>query len=214
MGLTTFNVFKKKARSFGGITPVWKYVKGKIMSGAALPDDSEKGLYPAGTPVEIDTAKHTAKILRYYIVAKAVSATDTEVAVKVAEGLPSISDATIVMKAPSSITGTGKAVKVGALASGTDTDGKPTKVFTITANALGALAAGDILVEAATAGANAPLAVKPNALLEDDIYMDEDTQAATATGVYHGDVYANRIRWVLPDFVKAALPQIFFDYSN
>lgn len=206
MALTTFNVLKKSAKEFGGFVPVFKYVKAKIMSGGNLPTDIEKGLYPAGTPVEINTADHTAKILRYFIVNAAVNSSATEVQVKVAEGLPTLLATDIVMKAPATYATTGKSSLVGTITNGEGYDS-----FTIVANALGVLAEGDILIEAATASATALQAIKPNALLENDIYVDADTFAATATGVYAGDVYANRINWAVPACVKSALPQIFFD---
>jgi hypothetical protein len=211
--LSTFNTLKSSSKSFGGGVPVWKVIKGKIMSGGLLPSDIGKGLYPAGTPVYIDTANHTAKILNCYVVAADVATEGTSVSVKVIEGRPDIKSTTIVMCAPATAEAKGKSVTVGALTDGTDGEGKPVKTFTITAGALGALKAGDYLFEASAAGSSASLAVKPNALLENDILIDEDVCAATATGVYHGDIYADRVRWALPDFVKAALPQIFFDYS-
>lgn len=208
MALTTFNVFKKSAKEFGGFIPVWKYVRGKIMSGGSLPTDIEKGLYPSGAPVQINTADHTAKILRYFVVNAAVTSSDTTVQVKVGTGLPTLLATDIVMKAPATYATTGKSSLVGTITNGEGYDS-----FTIVANALGVLDEGDILIEAATASATAVQAVKPNALLENDIYVDADTFASSATGVYNGDVYADRINWAVPDSVKAALPQIFFDNS-
>lgn len=210
MALTTFNVLKKSAKEFGGFIPVWKYVRAKIMSGGSLPTTIEKGLYPAGTPVEINTADHTAKILRYFEVAADVSALDTTVSVKYGDGYPTLLAADVVMVAPATYATTGDAVTAGTVTIDAEAG---TASFDITADDLGALTAGDILVEAVEEGAGKLMAVKPNALLENDIYVDADTFAATATGVYAGDIYADRIKWAVPASVKAALPQVFFDNS-
>lgn len=210
MALTTFNVLKSKALEFGGLVPVWKRVGNKIMSGGSLPTDIEKGLYPAGTPVQINTADHTAKILRFFEVAADVSALDTTVSIKYGDGYPTLLSTDVVMVAPATYATTGDAVAVGTVTVDTEAG---TASFEIEADAFGVLTAGDILVEAASAGSGKLMLVKPNALLEDDVYVDADTFAATATGVYSGDIYAERINWAVPACVKAALPQIFFDYS-
>lgn len=330
MALTTFNVLKSKALEFGGKIPVWKRVGPKIMSGGSLPTDIEDGLYPAGTPVEINTADHTAKILRFFEVSAEVAIDDTAIAFKYGDGYPTLLATDIIMKAPASYAETGVAVTAGTV---TVDATAGTQSIAITAGTFGVLAAGDIFVIAAAdsdvagsvatavvagaadktltltqpiaknpesingvevglsqaaddnlavtfsanvlsiklanttatkntaaliqaairalgtlngidfsditaatadgwsevgttitvaqdffadgvnASGNSSMAVKPNALLEDDIYVDADTFAATATGVYSGDIYAERINWAVPACVKAALPQIFFDYS-
>ena len=73
--------------------------------------------------------------------------------------------------------------------------------------------AQDFFADGVNASGNSSMAVKPNALLENDIHVDADTFQASATCVDSGDIYAERINWAVPACVKAALPQIFFDYS-
>ncbi|MEN6413722.1 MAG: hypothetical protein ABFC84_13335, partial [Veillonellales bacterium] len=313
----------------GGFIPVFKLVKAKIMSGGNLPTDIEKGLYPVGAPVEINTADHTAKILRYFEVKTEVAADATAIVFKYGDGYPTLLAADKIMIAPASYASVGTAITAGtvtvdatagtqsvAIAAGTfgvvpvgtifveaadDTDiaahvstatlegavghtlvlsqpitknpelinGVEVKlvqgsadtlavaysggVMTITlANttatkntaaliqsairALGTVGLIDFSAITATgtdwsevgttitkgqvffaggiaASGASVMKVKPNALLENDIYVDADTFAATATGVYAGDVYAERINWAVPACVKAALSQIFFDNS-
>lgn len=330
MALTTFNVLKSKALEFGGKIPVWKIVGPKIMSGGSLPTDIEDGLYPAGTPVEVNTANHTAKVLRFFEVASAVAIDATAIAFKSGDGYPTLLATDIIMKAPASYAETGVAVTAGTVTVDTTAG---TQSIAISAGTFGVLAAGDIFVIAAAdsdvaghvatavvagaadktltitqpiaknpesingvevalaqaaddvlavtfsanvltinlakttaanntaaliqaairalgtlngidfsgvtavtaagwsevgttitvaqdffaegvnASGNSVMAVKPNALLEDDVYVDADTFASTATAVYGGNIYAERIRWAVPACVKAALPQIFFDNS-
>lgn len=214
----TFNTQQAYTFKVGGAVPVWKSIESKIMSGGLL-QNPVVGVYPAGTPVYIDTNAHTATVLNAYVVNAPVLVTDTTVQITVVgETLPDgtfnpssprINSSTILMVAPSAYNATGTAVAVGTVTQGSTYD-----TFTITAGALGALAAGTILVEAASAGSNKLMAVTPNALLENDIYFNAYSVSATATGVYEGDIYAQRIAWPVPACVQNALTQIFFDQSN
>ena len=109
----------------------------------------------------------TVKILKTYQVGVAAGSTDTSV--KIARDgykhIPFVGD--VLMKAPATITGTGTAVTVTAVSATTD-NGNDVWVLTLSST-LGALAVGDILVEAAEAGSGKKMMVQnPNAFFDAD----------------------------------------------
>lgn len=109
----------------------------------------------------------TVKILKSYEVEKAAGASDTEVLL-VRDGyhhIPFVGDT--IMVAPKTLTGTGTGVTVTAVEKTTDGD---VDVWKLTLSAtLGALKAGDVLVEAAKAGSGVKAMVtNPNAYAPSD----------------------------------------------
>ena len=115
-----------------------------------------------GDLIEFDAEKGTLKLLKTFEVAKAVTVSDTVLYISQGEGadygyrhLPEAGN--ILMKAPTGLTGKGTAAAMGVFTPTEITEGgKKIKVWKadITAGALGALSKGDILVEAAEAGAS------------------------------------------------------------
>lgn len=119
-------------------------------------------------------------LLKTYEVAQATSAaTDTAIYIssgKCAQGevfrhIPFVGD--ILMVAPSDLTGTGTAVKVTAVEKTFDsTDGKQNGWKVTLSAALGSLAKGDVLVEAAESGSSKKAKVtNPNCYLDKDYDM-------------------------------------------
>jgi archaellum component FlaG (FlaF/FlaG flagellin family) len=112
------------------------------------------------------------------------------------------------------MTSEGVAAKAAALGTPTALTGTDAGKyqFTITANDFGTLADGDILVIVSAAGAN-KAAVLPNGLSWRQIVVDSDNATyATVVVVTKGQVLADRIP-AMPDFYKAAMPGITFEYE-
>lgn len=204
----SFNTFSSTQKTYGGSHFVWHEVRKRLLSGGTLPTPLPPvgTVIPAGTPVQIDKAGETAKLLEFFEVAAPVTAADTVVKVKAGLGLPKPDKGMAIMVAPSTLTASGKSI---AATNVTYDSSDNTYSFTIAANDLGVLAIGAILVNAASVGASVKVAAIPNALTWNDVYIKEDTYAATVTGVVDGVIYADRIA-PLPDSVKALLPAILF----
>ena len=164
---------------------------------------------PAGTPVYLDKfAGGEVTILETFRVAKAVAATDIVVEVLSEGNVPQIQADMIVMKAPATVTTTGKSKKIGAVTKASDSSNL---TFAITANDLGVLEAGDILVIADKAAASgASIAVIPNGLVWHDLRVREGDTAQSVAVVVDGHILEDRIS-PIPSCVKAILPQIIFE---
>lgn len=205
----SFNTYGRKETTTYGGTPVWLHVSEKIQVGGSIQNSlSEGDLIPAGSPVEIDTEAHTAKILRAWEVVSYVDTGTNDVAV--IENLPNsqpIKAGDIIMAAPSTAAGTGTGTAVisaTVVATGTEIE--------FTADALGALSEGDIIVECSEAGATKAAYAIPNALTENDVFVEEGDTYYTCAGVIGGKVYDKRIP-THPTYVNALVPGVFFDNS-
>ena len=200
------STFGHSQRKVGGGYPVWLWVGGKETSGGKLEKIPAVGtLIPAGSLVCVDGAGGLVKSLATFEVAEAVTGESTTVKVVSAGDMPKLEKGMFVMKAPNSIADKGKGVAVGDV---TD-NGDGTASFTITAQALGTLAVGDILVAATAAGSSAQIYCVPTGLTQEDIYITEGVEAATVTSVYLGKIMEDRIQ-PIPQCVKDVLPQIKF----
>jgi hypothetical protein len=204
----TGNSYGSKASAFGGGFPVWRSVdiNGKWQSGGVIANLPPVGsVIPAGSPVEINTETHVAKLLNFFKVHTTIDASATELKVVVLDGLPRLKEGNFIGVPAATASGTMTAITVGAVTQGAEYD-----TITIVANSLGALTAGDLLVEAAATGSGkAPYAV-PNALTYADVYLKEGDTAATVAGVHTGTVYAKRTPF-MSTAVKANLAGIKFD---
>ena len=165
------------------------------------------GIIAVGSPVEMNSEAHTAKILNFYKVHTTITSGSTELKLVVLPGLPRLIAGVFVMPPPATLAGTGAAVTVGAVTQGTEYD-----TITIVANSLGVLTAGDLIVEAAATGAGKALYAIPNSLTANDVHVDVNTDYATVAGVYSGSVYAKRTP-LMTAVVKANMPRIAFDNS-
>ena len=147
-----------------------------------------RGIAFEGDVLEYNFTNKTAKLLKVFKVAKNVAAEDTEIWVAATDFSHTLQAGLNVMKVPSSLTGTGTAITVGAVTKAIDATYGSVYKFTITANALGTLAAGDLLVEAEAAGSGKKMYVQnPNAVLFTDLYFDE--VPATGDSDYTGFRY-------------------------
>lgn len=207
----TGNTYGATTSTFGGGIPVWRSVdpNGKWQGGGVIQNLPVAGsVIAAGHPVEIDTAAHTAKLCNVFKVHTAVLTSDEVLKVVVAEGLPRLKAGNFIGVPAATAGGTLTAITVGTVTEGDGFDS-----IAITANALGALALGSLLVEAAETGSGKlPYAV-PNALVYEDVYVATGTTVATVAGVHTGTVYAERTPFMSTG-IKAALTTIKFDNSH
>jgi hypothetical protein len=121
------------------------------------------------TPNQSATEGATVKVLKYYEVAKAATATDTEIYL-IRDGyhhIPFVGDNIMVGAKSFATKGTG--VTVTAVVKTTDSN-KDVYKLTLSATLGAALKVGDILVEAASAGSSVlPMVTNPNAILDTDM---------------------------------------------
>lgn len=206
--MSTGNAYGTGTTTVGAGLPVWVEILGKWQAGGKVTVLPAAGtVIPAGTPVEMNSEDHTAKILNFYRVHENVGTGDTTLKISVLPGLPRLTAGKFIMVPPTTMAGTGTAITVGTVTTGTVYDS-----ITIIANSLGALTAGDLLVEAAATGSGKAYFALPNALTANDVYVDADTTYATVAGVYSGKVYAKRTP-LMNSVVKNNMPQIAFDNS-
>lgn len=206
--MSTGNAYGTGTRTVGTGLPVWVEILGKWQAGGNVTVLPAAGtVIPAGTPVELNTQAHTAKVLNFYRVHESINGSATTLKLTVLPGLPRLVAGKYIMVPPTTMAGTGTAITVGTVTAGTVYDS-----ITIIANSLGALTAGDLLVEAAGTSTGQAYFALPNALTANDVYIDADTTFATVAGVYSGKVYAKRTP-LMNSVVKANMPQIAFDDS-
>ena len=193
-----------------GNVPIWLSIdRTKIAGGIlkTLPTNTPVTI-PAGTPVYLDKfAGGEVTILETFKVAANVASADTAVVVYAAGNVPQITAGMIVMKAPATYTTTGKAGVVGTVSA---VSGSTNLSFVISANALGALTKGDILVVASATGATATMAVLPNGLIWHDLRVRTGDTKQTASLVVSGQILEDRIA-PIPTCVKNNLPMITFE---
>ena len=193
------------------VMPVWLEVnKRKIAGGTFDISGAKKGdIYPIGLPVRLDKMGGTVTILPTFTVVGAVTSEGTTLVLKPQAGvIPA--EGMIVGK----MTSAGVAAKAVALGAATPLTGTNAGKyqFTITANSLGSLADGDILVIVSAAGSN-KAAVLPNGLSWRQVVVDSDNATlGTIAVVTEGSILADRIP-AMPDFYKDALSNIDFQYE-
>lgn len=191
-----------------GVVPVWLEVKERKVAGGTvdLTGVAAGTLIPCGIPVSLKTMGGEAKFLETYEVDAAVAASGTSLKIKPVNGVAP--QAGMILGAVDS---TGKAAKAAAL-SGTPTVSNGVYTFTITAGSLGTLAKGDKLYVISEAG-DEKMAVLPDGLSWRQIYVEADGGKGTVAVVTKGQVLGDRINAV-PDFYKAAMPGITFEYET
>lgn len=194
------------------VMPIWIDVKERKLAGGTfdISGASKGDIYPAGMPVRLDKMGGTVTILPTFTVVGAVSAAATTLVLKPQTNV--IPAAGMIVGKMTSAGVAAKAVELGAATPLTGTDAGKYQ-FTITANDLGALADGDLLVIVSAAGAN-KAAVLPNGLSWRQVVVDSDNATkGTIAVVTKGQILADRIP-AMPDFYKAALPGITFEYES
>lgn len=195
-----------------GIIPVWLEQNGsRVMGGlidlSAKIDGTNKvrAFWPksirTATPCYEGSTKHTYIPMPTYLVLEAVSASDTVVKIAKGEGLPLLVNGMSLVNAAD----TNKKITVSTSDVSVDTDGF--YKITITAAALGELAAGDVLVLEAVAKKK-PLGLTKTNLIYDGMSEDElDTTKLNVVLCDAGRVIADTAPAV-PAGMKAALQTV------
>lgn len=168
-----------------GIIPVWLEQNGSRVMGGLIDLSAEidgtnkvRAFWPksirTATPCYEGSTKHTYIPMPTYLVLEAVSAEATVVKIAKGEGLPLLVNGMTLVKASD----TAKQVAVSSTNIAIDADGF--YKLTITANAFGTLAAGDVLV-LKTVAAKKPLGLTKTNLIYDG--MSEEELDATKLNV-------------------------------
>ena len=200
------NSFNKDAQDFNvGKVPIWLHADEFYPAGCTLNNQAIGNRIPAGTPVYAAKMGAEAMVLETFEVVGAVGSTDTSVVLKSVSGavLPAKD---LVVGKPGSNNVIAKAIALPEVTSVGSGDHEGEYTFTITANALGTLSDGDILVVAVEAGSNKAAAM-PTGLLYEDVLIGN--VGATGTIVTKGQVLAKRIA-AIPAIYKPFLSNITF----
>jgi len=193
------------------VMPIWLEVKRrKIAGGTFSLEGVAKGtIYPAGLPVRLDKMGGTVTLLPTFTVVGAVDSAATTLVLKPETNIIPAEDMIVGKMTSAGVVA--KAVALGAATALTGADAGKYQ-FTITANSLGTLADGDLLVVASASGSN-KAAVLPNGLSWRQVVVDSDNATyGTIAVVTDGQVLADRIP-AMPDFYKDAMPGIEFEYE-
>lgn len=200
------NTFSTASSEYAGKkVPIWLHVDEFYPAGCTLNNQTEGAVIPIGTPVAVSKMGAEATILETFTVVGAVNSAATSVVLKSTTGVLQPAKDLIVGKAGANGV-IAKALKLPAVTSVGSDEHAGEYTFTITANSLGTLADGDLLVLAAEAGSD-KAAVMPTGLLYEDVLIGN--AGATGTIVTKGQVLADRIAAV-PDTYKPALSNITF----
>lgn len=207
------NSFNKGTQDYAaGKVPIWLHVDEFYPAGCTLNGQVVGSTIPVGAPVYVPKVGAEAIVLETFQVVGDVSAAATTVVLKSVGGIFDPHKDIIVGK-PNSSNVIAKALKLGAgvpyegSGSGSGSgDHTGEFAFTITANALGALSDGDILVMAVEAGSSKAAAM-PTGLLYEDVLVGN--AGATGTVVTKGQVLADRIA-AIPAIYKPYLTNITF----
>lgn len=154
-----------------------------------LPDVGNR--LPSATPLFVDDVARTIDVHYAFEVIEAVAADGVQVKVKKIMGNSIAKVGMPLMKAPTAVTGTGAAYAITAI----DRTNEEYDILTL-GTTLGALAIGDILMEADSAGTGKKIKVLPNLLSFYDLEKLPYADKIHFNGIYHfseGMVYENRI---------------------
>ncbi len=200
------NSFNKGTKDYAaGKVPIWLHVDEFYTAGCTLNDQPVGIEIPIGTPVYVPKVGGEATVLETFEVVGAVTAEGTSVVLKSVSGAIDPAKDIIVGKVGSNGL-IAKALKLPAVTSEGSGEHAGEFTFTITANSLGALSDGDILVIASEAGSSkAPL--YPTGLLYEEVLIGN--VGATGTVVTKGQVLADRIA-AIPALYKPYLTNITF----
>lgn len=130
------------------------------------------GMIYEGDVAEFNFSTKEAKHLKVFVVAKDVSAVDTKVMVKRGDFYHKLEAGLNLCAVPETLSTAVTGVTVGAVTAEVDSTAGAVYSFSITADALGELSAGDILLEAAGSGTSTLLVTNPNTVFKTDIYID------------------------------------------
>ncbi len=187
------NAYSQHSMQVGGATPFIidpQLLRMRLIGGIVKNVLAENEKIAAGTTFAFNAATHEVKFLKVWEV-KSVTADGTagttEIVIKKTFQTPVLKADTVIMVAPSTISGTGKAVVAGAV---TEADNSYT--ITVTTANIDAVAAGTLLVEAAEAGASKGMYCQPNNILHRDFIAGNQQNLGDAVwGFFHA--YINTI---------------------
>lgn len=200
------NTFNESSAEYAASKlPIWLHVDEFYPAGCTLNDQPVGNVIPVGTPVYVPKVGAEAIVLETFEVVGAVAAAGTSLVLKSVSGAVQPAKDLIVGKNGSNNV-ISKALKLPAVTSVGTGDHEGEYTFTITANSLGELSDGDILVMASAAGSN-KAALMPTGLLYEDVLIGN--KGATGTVVTKGQVLADRIAAV-PAVYKPYLTNITF----
>jgi len=187
------NAYSQHSMQVGGATPFIidpQELKIRLIGGIVKNNLAENEKIAAGTTFAFNAANHEVKFLKVWEVKSATAdaeAGTTEIVIKKTFQTPVLKADTVIMVAPSTIAGTGKAVVAGSV---TETDNAYT--ITVTTANIDAVSAGTLLVEAAEAGASKGMYCQPNNILHRDFIAGNDQNLGDAVwGFFHA--YINTI---------------------
>lgn len=186
----------------GGLPFLVRACKFRIHGAMVLNPLAPGEVVHAGTPLEYSLADNTAKFLKVWEVKSATASTpeegSTTIVLKKTAISPRLAAGTVIMKMPSTLAGTGKSVAVGAV-----TETEDGYSIVVTAADFDSVSEGDLIVEAASAGASAKIYCTPNLFsVEDTVGGTEYALVDIPYGFIHA--YRNTIN-PIPDVVMAAL---------
>lgn len=191
------NTFNESTSEYAaGKLPIWLHVDEFYPAGCTLNTQPVGNRIPVGTPVYVPKVGAEAVVLETFEVVGAVAAAGTSVVLKSVSGAVQPAKDLIVGKASNGVVA--KALKLPAVTSVGSGDHEGEYTFTITANSLGELSDGDILVMAVEAGSSKAAAM-PTGLLYEDVLIGN--KGATGTVVTKGQVLADRIADVPAEYL-------------
>jgi len=207
------NTFGRKTATYDSGFPVWKGVPERVVGVGKLLNAFAEGYnYPAGSPCSLEAANGVKILPTWKVKATSVTGgTNTIITVYRADGLHDIVAGKIVMVAPATIAGTGKAFAVTTV----DNSVVGESTFTIVTAAADTIAVGTILALSASATEQAAQALycQPTHLTYSQILIETGDTIATASPVFKGYVFEKRIPFLSP-IMKANIrlnTDIYFD---
>lgn len=197
-----YNSSSNHSLKVGGTLPFLLNAVNYRINGARVVNTMKEGeIIYAGTPFEYFVAKSEAKVLKVWkIKSVAANGSDkTDVVIYKNRITPVLNADTVVMVAPSTIDGKGKAAAVGAVVE----DAKGNYKVTLTNASFDALTQGSLLVEAEGEGASKGMYCKPGVITCEDVVVGNNY---TMLDVPRGEVHCYiNVCNPMPDCVKANL---------
>ena len=210
-----WNSFRAYSNSVGGTLPVLIEPCLKKQHGAVVSNTLTLGeRLAAGTPMYFDLAARTAKLLKEWKVKSATAdGLNTIIVLYKTHISPVLSNGLIIMKEPSTINGTGKAVAVSGLVEN-DYD----YTFSVVTADFDSVTVGDFIAQSssATAGSSKSLYCEPNCITTEDTVAGDTTLVDIPRGILY--MYQNTIPYhsalVEANIQAGHIVQIVWDNFN
>lgn len=187
------NAYSQKSMQVGGATPFIidpELLRMRLIGGIVKNTLAEGEKIAAGTTFAYNASTHEVKFLKVWKVKSVdsdASSGDSTIVIQKTFITPVLKANTVIMVAPSSLAGTGKAVVAGTV-----TEGADTYTITVDSASIDTVEAGTLLVEAAEAGASKGMYCQPNNILHRDFIAGNQQNLGDAVfGFFHA--YINTI---------------------